>query len=507
MSSVVIGTGAGFNTATFFVNNLGQATGEQFTGQTSQTGSLLVGQSQTRFSAFEFQSGGLTYRYIGDWQVDFNNGILIGTVSASGTYSRIEVSNGTQVLAAADIQPRSVNFGTASGGGVLGLVTNLAIGVVSLLVGTPPQTEAVANLTLDATPGLNTAIFSDGVTVAGNAGPDTILGSAAQDVISAGDGNDTIFSNAATPGETGHDVVYAGLGNDNVYYVPSTTGSAFVLGGGNDSIAASSGNDVIYGDQDGELATDGADYLRGGLGNDLIYGGGGNDLIQGALSEGSDTVFGGSGDDTIGYNTADAVQVLNGGAGNDLIVGGSAGDVIAGDDGNDVLFGQGGNDVITGGAGSNNINGGDGNDTIVAGDGFGGFSYAVGEAGNDVLAAGTNQGAGLYGGAGNDTLIGGGQADNLIGGSGIDLITGGGGADNFIFNRGDLYDGLYDVITDLRQGDAIYLSTSVQADVSFQAYDAGALINIGNQHTIYAQGADVARLQASTVFLPTDTIA
>ncbi|WP_203156893.1 hypothetical protein [Methylobacterium aquaticum] len=47
----------------------------------------------------------------------------------------------------------------------------------------------------------------------------------------------------------------------------------------------------------------------------------------------------------------------------------------------------------------------------------------------------------------------------------------------------------------------------MQADVSFGTYDSGALINIGNQHTIYAQGASVVQLQASTVFLPTDTIA
>ena len=100
------------------------------------------------------------------------------------------------------------------------------------------------------------------------------------------------------------------------------------------------------------------------------------------------------------------------GAGNDVIVcaddvwadvtayGGSGNDWMHGAAGNDHLFGGAGDDDINGGFGNNVLNGGDGNDKI-QGDGtlFGGK-------GNDELRAWWGQTDVLYGGDGDDLLVG-----------------------------------------------------------------------------------------------------
>lgn len=79
-----------------------------------------------------------------------------------------------------------------------------------------------------------------------------------------------------------------------------------------------------------------------------LFGGLGNDKLTGSYS--SDRLFGESGNDTLfGMEGND---LLVGGAGNDTLSGGADGDMLEGGSGNDILNGGTGNDQLIGGAGS-----------------------------------------------------------------------------------------------------------------------------------------------------------
>jgi Ca2+-binding RTX toxin-like protein len=93
------------------------------------------------------------------------------------------------------------------------------------------------------------------------------------------------------------------------------------------------------------------------------------------------------------------------------------------------VFGQAGNDQISlneanGALPRANLFGGDGNDTLIGGSGNG---MLFGGAGNDIL----------MGMGGNDMLFGGDGNDTLIGGPGDDQVFGQGGNDRIIWNPGD----------------------------------------------------------------------
>jgi Ca2+-binding RTX toxin-like protein len=102
------------------------------------------------------------------------------------------------------------------------------------------------------------------VTLRGNGGNDTIIGSLFADSLIGGDGDD---------------VISAGGGNDTIYG-----------GNGNDVINGNSGNDRIYGGS-------GNDTLIGGPGRDRLYGEAGDDLL-GTRDHKIDTLYGGDGSDS-----------------------------------------------------------------------------------------------------------------------------------------------------------------------------------------------------------------
>lgn len=86
------------------------------------------------------------------------------------------------------------------------------------------------------------------------------------------------------------------------------------------------------------------------------------------------------------------------------------------------VFGGAGNDTIIGGPGSDRLFGEAGNDTIIAGDGA---DRAFGGAGNDTILGGAGDDR-IYGGPGNDTLKGEGGDDRICGEAGTDTLIGGG---------------------------------------------------------------------------------
>lgn len=192
------------------------------------------------------------------------------------------------------------------------------------------------------------------------------------------------------------------------------------------------GGDTIYlVDADGNVwNTDGTKVENVSL-DDLTGREGGDDTIIGSRAddiffgqEGDDTIFGGAGDDS-----------LYGGTGDDLLVGDDKPENLAADtvadiktldtsedldafiqsvegtdtDGDDRLFGGTGDDVLLGMGGDDQLDGGDGNDLL-----FGG-------SGNDFLDGG-NGADKLYGGDGNDILVYDASDVLIQGGSGIDFM-------------------------------------------------------------------------------------
>ncbi len=162
----------------------------------------------------------------------------------------------------------------------------------------------------------------------GGAGDDYISGGIANDYLVGGLGNDQI--NASS----GDNVVWG----DNIPTFPADPTPQDSAVGGSDNLSALGGNDVFYGGG-------GNDSVSAGGGNDYLYGGQGHDMLDGSM--GDDRVYGGAGDD-----------VLGGSAGNDLLSGGT---------GNDNLLSGTGNDVLIAGAGADNVDGGSGNDLLISG--------------------------------------------------------------------------------------------------------------------------------------------
>ncbi len=130
--------------------------------------------------------------------------------------------------------------------------------------------------------------------------------------------------------------------------------------------------------------------------------------------------------------TSDGVSNIHTGSGNDTIV--VYGSALSPFNANNTLVGGAGDDSLTGGG---LLKGGAGNDTLWGGDGN---DTLIGGSGNDIL----------NGGPGTNTLIGGGGDDLLYCGYGHDILTGGTGHDAFYLNGAGL--GSYPIVTDFVSG-------------------------------------------------------
>lgn len=350
----------------------------------------------------------------------------------------------------------------------------------------------------------------------GTSGSDTIALTVANNVASAGDGNDQITGSAGDDhiyGENDNDRLLGGNGNDHL------RGDS-----GDDELEGGNGNDQMIGGagKDNVLEGEGDDYVDGGEGDqDWIsywYGNGvtvnletgtatgqGNDIIVNV-----ENISGSNGNDILTGNAGD--NGILGQVGNDQLFGGDGNDYLRADDGDDVLVGGAGDDQLDGGAGNDEILEGEGNDVIDGGEGSDWLSYWYGNGvevnletgfanglgndtivnienisasnGNDILT-GNDGDNGILGQAGDDQLFGkggndylraddgndvldGGDGDDLLqGGLGDDTLTGGAGADAFLIENG----GGLDTITDFSAtlGDTIRIdaaSFGIPADAS-----------------------------------------
>ncbi len=260
---------------------------------------------------------------------------------------------------------------------------------------TVTATSSEANGSTATTSGsIEVVLADDANTIVGGSGNDQIVGGAGSDVIYGGGKSiapkDTagveVFrtfaavetsgkpEKPAKPDKADDDVVHAGDGDDTIF------GNA-----GNDELHGETGNDVISGGKDNDTlyGGEGDDDLNGNSGNDVIYDGAGNDIVNGSsgddvvvAGQGDDAYKGGSGFDTLDFSEASGSMMIDVskksaiGMGTDTFsgfesyVGSSFADTFKGSSKADMLDGGAGSDVLRGMAGADTLTGGQGNDTF-----------------------------------------------------------------------------------------------------------------------------------------------
>ncbi|MEQ8355559.1 MAG: calcium-binding protein, partial [Kiloniellaceae bacterium] len=218
------------------------------------------------------------------------------------------------------------------------------------------------------------------------------------------------------------------LDNATNTVIGGTAADTVILGTGTDTLNLGDGVDVVR----GTLATlNLTDDLDGGLGTDILELTGGGTLSLAGLVD-----FTGFEEIALDDNSWNLTLVggqgiaLTGGAGDDVVLG-VAGDQTlnlgGGDDTLDLSLSLDAVTVDLGTAAAQLISATQGTDTLQ------GIENLRGSIFSDLLTGDANANT-LTGLLGDDTLIGGGGADVLDGGLGIDAMTGGAGADQFVFD-------------------------------------------------------------------------
>jgi serralysin len=224
----------------------------------------------------------------------------------------------------------------------------------TIIDGRPGSSDGADNVTnveyfqfSDGTVSAGNLLNVPGVTITGTTNADLIdathtisgqpLPTSEGDTISGGKGNDSIDALG------GNDSVTGDAGNDSL------------LGGaGNDSIAGGIGNDTLFGGDGDDTLDDGpgADPLSGGLGNDVYIVDKPTDIVTENPGEGTDTVKTGLGSYVLGSNLENLIYT---GAANFKGTGNALDNLIIGSAGSDTLTGGAGADTVTGGAGADHF--------------------------------------------------------------------------------------------------------------------------------------------------------
>lgn len=207
-------------------------------------------------------------------------------------------------------------------------------------------------------------------------GDDNVYAYAGSDILIGGLGQDTLRYNthdgAVDANLTTGRVNGGALGIDSVssfeYFIGSSYADTVTGTAGDETIDGGTGNDVL-------LSREGADRIYGSGGDDLIDGGSGADLLYGGA--GSDTVsYAGS---SSGVNVSLGGGWQYGGGGDaegdylnneiEALIGSEHADTLTGDANNNSLAGGDGSDILVGGNGADVFayNVGGGNDTIQGG--------------------------------------------------------------------------------------------------------------------------------------------
>jgi len=328
-------------------------------------------------------------------------------------------------------------------------------------------------------------------------GNNTIIGGFGNDKITTGSGSDDIFGDNGVIDYVNGDAVRLSTNDDEI----ATTGADEIDGGSgdnrilaglsNDQVTTLGGVDVVLGDNgqltyvdnvltnaaSTETALGDIDNIDAGEGDNIVIAGQGADVVT--TGSGTDTVIGDNGEinyDLAGVMTSirststdqggddqlevgDGNNTIIGGFGNDKITTGSGSDDILGDNGvieyvngdavrlstNDDEIATTGADEIVGGSGDNRILAGLSNDQVTTLDGV---DVVLGDNGqltyvNNILTKAVSSESAL---GGMDTLTVGDGDNTVIGGQEADSITGGEGHDRVIGDNGEIVYGSLGVI-------------------------------------------------------------
>jgi Ca2+-binding RTX toxin-like protein len=283
--------------------------------------------------------------------------------------------------------------------------------------------------------------------ITGNGGNDTIVGGSGNsdstglggDTLSGGSDNDVVIGDNATITRNNANVIekietsFPDKGGDDT--VVGDSGNDILIGGfGGDLIDGSLGNDTMLGDNalldytlDGNLNTvdlitttfpllGGDDTLIGGDGGDIGIGGTANDSITGG--NGNDTLIGDHGQILLTNGQNRLIETIDPDlGGNDTISGGNDNDLILGGFADDLLFGDNGNDYILGDNGKADYAYA-GDEHVAADNNLATLDFVTT---TYPLLGGEDE---IYGGWGNDTALGGSDADVMYGDNGIDSLSG-----------------------------------------------------------------------------------
>ncbi len=362
-------------------------------------------------------------------------------------------------------------------------------------------------------------------TINGGLGNDVIQVRNGSDVVSGGDGTDTLIINwsastansfmSANPNTAtgsfsahynnadGRNVVVSAI--ENIQFIGGSGHDSIVSGGGTDILNGGAGNDTL------DVGRGAADSANGGSGTDRLginfidrlagvsidLNLGGNQLIAGVGTisnfEGFSTVTGSNFADTIVTTNFVINETINAGLGDDVIEVRNGSDTVNGGAGTDTLIinwsASVGNSFMSAnpnvptGSFSAHYNNSDGRNVIVSEMELIRF---FGGSGNDSVVTGGGNDT-LNGNAGDDTLSGGGGNDILIGGAGKDTLTGGSGRDSFVFRANSDFNSTRataDVITDFGQAAnermnfaAIDANTNTGANDDFEWISTNAFSN------------------------------
>ena len=306
------------------------------------------------------------------------------------------------------------------------------------------QIVNIENVTLTAASTLDLSNQTEGFTITGSAGINSITGGSGNDII-VGAVNDTLLSGGA-----GTDTLNVGANF-------TSTSDAQIVGIENVTLTAASTLNLCN-------QTEGF-TITGSAGIDSITGGSGNDIIVGAVNDtllsggaGTDTLNVGGGTDTLNvganFTSTSNAQIVN--IENVTLTAASTlnlsnqteGFTITGSSGANSITAGSGNDTIVGAQNDTLLDGGGGTDTLNVGASFTSTSDAqiVNIENVTLTATGTTlnlsnqtEGFNITGSSGADTITGGSGNDTITGGAGADTMTGGAGADRFVINTGDIY--------------------------------------------------------------------
>jgi Ca2+-binding RTX toxin-like protein len=291
-------------------------------------------------------------------------------------------------------------------------------------------------------------------------GDDTLIGGTGQDHFIFAAGSGSYGNDSVDGGGSGIDNIV--VGQYSAVVVDFRAGTVVGGGtGGSGSVHFTNIEGAFGGAFDDRLtANDSGVELFGGGGSDTMVGGAGNDILwqndfsqpfAAASDTGDDQIFGGAGNDSISGWRGN--NLMDGGTGDDVfLLNGAAGrwgaDTIIGGDGADGILLQGQQGAIVVDLSSNSFT--DGGPGTLTFSGIENFTEATRANFDDHIIG--NDGANrlqamlgndlLEGGAGNDTLIGGGLDDfdpvggnnTLDGGLGEDSLVGTREIDNFLFH-------------------------------------------------------------------------